>query len=79
MTTIAPTNWPACTIRDMTDATPVRSKLYFQLLKRFQEENIPFLGAGGPANVIVDPGPEMQALVRATTLVSGAPPSEPRP
>ncbi|HEX4181519.1 MAG TPA: DUF3772 domain-containing protein [Caulobacteraceae bacterium] len=50
------------------DVGAVRSDLYFALLEAFQQKGIAFNGAGGPQNLIVEPGPEMQRI-----LTAGAP------
>jgi small-conductance mechanosensitive channel len=60
------------------DATQARSALYYAVLAAFQEAGIPFLGAGGPATVIVEPGPTLQRAMDVITRLpaedSGSPP-----
>jgi small-conductance mechanosensitive channel len=45
------------------DVGRVRSELYFEILKAFRREGVSFLGAAGPTNVVVEPGPEMRSLI----------------
>jgi small-conductance mechanosensitive channel len=47
------------------DVYRVRSELYFELLEIFQRETIAFMGAGGPQNVVVEPGPTLEAMLNA--------------
>jgi potassium efflux system protein len=47
------------------DVYRVRSELYFQLLEQFQRQNLAFIGAAGPQNVIVEAGPDLQSLLAA--------------
>jgi len=45
------------------DVYKTRSALYFGVLEAFQAANIAFVGAAGPTNVVVEPGPTMQGLL----------------
>ena len=45
------------------DVYKTRSALYFSVLEAFQAANIAFVGAAGPTNVVVEPGPTMQGLL----------------
>jgi potassium-dependent mechanosensitive channel len=45
------------------DVGRVRSDLYFALLEAFQKQTIAFNGAGGPQNLIVEPGPNLQMIL----------------
>lgn len=58
------------------NAYAVRSALYFEILAAFAEKNIAFAGAGGPANVILEPGPDLTALLasRGAAAANGASP-----
>jgi small-conductance mechanosensitive channel len=62
-------------VMSQRDVYAVRSDLYFQLLEDFQKNGVPFVGTGGPTNVIVEPGPEMAAILTAAR--SGAEASPP--
>jgi potassium-dependent mechanosensitive channel len=44
-----------------------RSALYFEILERFAKQNIAFIGAAGPTNIVVEPGPAMEALLAGRT------------
>jgi small-conductance mechanosensitive channel len=47
------------------DVYRIRSELYFSLLEAFQTADIAFVGAAGPTNVVVEPGPTMQSALAA--------------
>jgi small-conductance mechanosensitive channel len=57
------------------DVYRLRSELYFALLEAFQAANIAFVGAAGPTNVVVEPGPAMQSALAA--LAGGEPLPQP--
>jgi small-conductance mechanosensitive channel len=57
------------------DVYRLRSELYFALLEAFQQANIAFVGAAGPTNVVVEPGPTLQGALAA--MGAGASPPQP--
>jgi small-conductance mechanosensitive channel len=54
-------------VANQRDVYAVRSALYFKLLEVFPREGVAFIGTGGPQNVIVEPGPDMKAMMDAVT------------
>ncbi len=49
------------------DVYKTRSALYYAILDAFLEEKIAFMGAGGPTDVVLEPGPKMTGLLAAGT------------
>ncbi len=45
------------------DVYKTRSAFYFALLDAFQQANVTFIGATGPSNVVIEPGPDMQSAL----------------
>jgi small-conductance mechanosensitive channel len=46
------------------DVYRTRSQIYFDILEAFQTNGVSFKGAGGPTNVVVEPGPDLRTLIR---------------
>jgi small-conductance mechanosensitive channel len=42
-----------------------RSDLYFRVLHTLEAQNVAFMGAGGPTNVILEPGPMLESILAA--------------
>jgi potassium efflux system protein len=68
-------------VKSPRDVTRVRSEVYFDIIAAFHENHIDFLGAAGPANIVVEPGPTMQTLLEAAPRPKMAEPgtAEPKP
>jgi len=62
-------------VESARDVTRTRSDLYFEILKGFKGEKIGFLGAAGPTNVVIEPGPDMRTLLTAARPDAAAGPS----
>ena len=45
------------------DVYKTRSALYYAVLDAFLKEEIAFMGAGGPTNVVLEPGSKMEGLL----------------
>ena len=50
------------------DVYQTRSALYYAMLDAFLEAKIAFMGAGGPTDVVLEPGPKLQGLLDARAL-----------
>ena len=50
------------------DVYKTRSALYYAVLDAFIAEKIAFMGAGGPTDVVLEPGPRLQGLLDAGAL-----------
>ncbi len=50
------------------DVYGTRSALYYAILDAFQSEKIAFMGAGGPTDVVLEPGPKLQGLLGSGAL-----------
>ena len=50
------------------DVYKTRSALYYAVLDAFQAEKIAFMGAGGPTDVVLEPGPKLQGLLDSGAL-----------
>ena len=50
------------------DVYATRSALYYAILDAFQAEKIAFMGAGGPTDVVLEPGPKLQGLLTSGAL-----------
>jgi potassium efflux system protein len=59
-------------VASQRDVYAVRSALYFKLLEVFPREGVAFIGASGPTSVVVEPGPELRAMLDGM----GKPPSK---
>ena len=62
-------------VESARDVKRTRSDLYFEILKGFKGEKISFLGAAGPTNVVIEPGPDMRTLLTAAKPDAAAGPS----
>ena len=65
-------------VESARDVKRTRSDLYFEILKGFKREKVVFLGASGPTNVVVEPGPDLRTLILAAAqdAPKPAPPSD---
>ncbi|WP_174301429.1 DUF3772 domain-containing protein [Caulobacter sp. S45] len=54
------------------DVYKTRSALYHAVLDAFLAEKIAFMGAGGPTDVVLEPGPKMEGLLGSGMLQSRA-------
>ena len=61
------------------DVYKTRSALYYAILDAFLEAKIAFLGAGGPTDVVLEPGPKMQGLLGSGALQPKAPAADQAP
>ena len=52
-----------CYVASPRDVYKTRSALYYAILDAFLQEKIAFLGAGGPTDVVLEPGPRMADLL----------------
>jgi potassium efflux system protein len=50
-------------VASQRDVYAVRSALYFKLLEVFPREGVAFIGAAGPQSLVVEPGPELKAML----------------
>jgi small-conductance mechanosensitive channel len=52
-------------VESARDVKRVKSDLYFEILRAFKREGVAFMGASGPTNIVVEPGPQMRDLIKA--------------